>query len=336
MNLNRLNKIVQYLKLTVLAIPYASIKLVVNKQVIYEYKGNDKIKVPERAKPTQLHPHGVDTHEVQALIEKSKNNGNGLTISQFIKNNFYGVGSKTAEDFLKFAKIRSNKQITKLEHNELMKLVDTLNEFENFRPPDIKCLSILTKENVTTGLETLFKPEKVFYTKRKGVYHGHGFIIELAIAFGGQVKSPKQEYKFKVFRYANKMPLLYDFSSCALYKNVMSINFKRYNIDGNMPIYILIHMASTKIPYKTEGKEYISADYQDINKQIKLGMKDLLKQLGAYISQTRKFEYEKHRTNKMLLYIPVLGNCLGNITQTPPNEIETLIKKTLNLKEEQQ
>jgi len=242
-NLNAMKKIIKYLRLTTIAMPYISIKLVVDKQVLFEHKSNKNLRIPERAQKVKLHPHGVDTHDIQKLIEEEKTkhgteNNHNLTLEQFLIRNFQRIGYVTAKEFLEFANLERKKKITELNHAELMKFVDKLSKFNDFYPPTTNCLSLLGETNIVAGLNEMFKPDQTIYVSRKGVYGGHGIVVECAVAIGGNIKSPKTDYGFLVLRFANKMPLLYDQKSCALYVNIKNIDFKKYEIEGNTPLII--------------------------------------------------------------------------------------------------
>jgi DNA topoisomerase-6 subunit B len=335
-NLNNLNKIIRYLRLTTLAMPYVSIKLVVNKQIMFEHKGNKEVPIPERAQKVKLHPHGVDTHDIQKMIEEEiqkhgKTGNSNLTLQQFLMKKFQRIGTKTATEFLKFSGLDEYKKITDLNHVDLMRFVDKLNEYNDFYPPTTDCLSLLKKENITTGLKEMFSPDNIIYVDRKGVYSGHGFVVEIVVALGGKIKPPKRDYGFHVFRFANKMPLLYDQRACTLYKNVAEANFRNYNIEPNTQMIVLIHICSTKIPYKTEGKEYVSADYPEINKTISLAMNEALRKVRVYLSQKRKTDFDATRRNIFAMYAPVIVDNLSNLSEENKSNIELMVNKTLNV-----
>ena len=131
------------------------------------------------------------------------------------------------------------------------------------------------------------------------------------------------------------MPLLYDKRNCALYKNIMDINFKAYDIVPLTPLTFIIHMCSTKVPYKTEGKEYVSADYDEINKVITLATQKLLRKTKEYISGVKRMKEQKLRRSRFLLYIPHIAKNLSALTGFEQNDLEHMFRNILNIKEEQ-
>jgi len=334
-NLTRINKIKEYLKLTAMAMPYVGLTLTVDGKVVFRHVGNQNIPVPERAKTVKPHPHGIDTHDLQKLIAEYKErirNEEKLTLENFLIHAFQNVGPLTAKKFLKHANLNGDMKIDELSHKDLMTLVDKLNDFDGFIAPSSDCLSILTEENIVAGLKEMYEPEFVTYVKRKGVYGGHAFIIELAAAIGGKIEPPKNEYCFNVIRFANKIPLLYDQYNCALYKNIMNINFKNYGIEPFEKLAFIVHMCSTKIPYKTEGKEYVSADYEEINKTILLAAQEALRKVKEYLNNKRRMVEQTQRMNRFLLYIPYIAKNLSALTGYKQNDLEHMFKKVLNIR----
>ena len=54
----------------------------------------------------------------------------------------------------------------------------------------------------------------------------------------------------------------------------------RYKIKGEPPFIIVSHICSTRIPYKTAGKENV-ADRPEIERELRLGIAILIKKVGS-------------------------------------------------------
>ncbi|PVU68185.1 DNA topoisomerase VI subunit B, partial [Sulfolobus sp. SCGC AB-777_G05] len=114
------------------------------------------------------------------------------------------------------------------------------------------------------------------------------------------------------------------------------IDWKRYGIEEEQPpLVVMVHLCSTKVPYKSAGKESI-ADVEDIEKEIKLAIMDVSRKLKVYISLKKKEEEAKKRLITYLKYIPEVSRSLGlfltsgDKTKLPPVQSE-LKEKLLNL-----
>ena len=58
-----------------------------------------------------------------------------------------------------------------------------------------------------------------------------------------------------------------------------------------MPIAIIIHLCSTKIPYKTVGKEFI-ADIPEVKKEILNSLREVGRHLKRYLSRQAHVEQQ--------------------------------------------
>ncbi len=86
----------------------------------------------------------------------------------------------------------------------------------------------------------------------------------MGIAYGGDIPPSG----LKVYRFANRIPLLYDEGSDVVLKIVNETEWSRYKIKGDPPLVIVSHICSTRIPYKTVGKENV-ADRPELRTGIK-------------------------------------------------------------------
>ena len=87
----------------------------------------------------------------------------------------------------------------------------------------------------------------VTISRSPSVYRGFPFIIEVGLAYGGDL--PKDE-QAKLIRFANRVPLLFQPKACSIYEGVSNTNWKPYGLNqskGNMPVgplVVVVHLAS--------------------------------------------------------------------------------------------
>ena len=130
--------------------------------------------------------------------------------------------------------------------------MQNLKKYKDFLPPDASCLSPLGEDLLQAGVMKELNPEYLVVHQRKpSTYEGHPFIVEMAMAYGGGV--PKRG-NFVIYRFANKIPLLYDEASDVSYRVISAMNWRRYKVAPDMPIAIVIHICSTKFPTKPSAK----------------------------------------------------------------------------------
>ena len=312
-------KIIEYFKQTAMVNPYANLTFVDPKGRLYKFT-RGTTRMPEPPKETLPHPYGVDVELLQRLIQ--------LTVDKkmidFLRHHFHRVGEITAQKFLDFAALSPSKNPKRLSHEEIVRLMHNLKKFKEFLPPDASCLSPLGEELLKAGIEKELKPEYLVVHQRKpSTYAGHPFIIEMGIAYGGEI--PKRN-SFLIYRFANRIPLLYDEASDVSYKVITSMNWRRYKVSPDMPIAIVIHICSTKVPYKTVGKEFI-ADRPEVRREVANAIREIGRELQHFLSRKEHVHMERKRLgifSKFLPKIAQFSSVLAGKEKLP--DIEKLLK----------
>ena len=227
----------------------------------------------------------------------------GEPLTTFLTKRFQRVGPTTAIKFAEFAKLKPEKRMGTLTNQELVNLSDALQKFEDFMAPDSSCLAPLGAEPLEKGIKKFFNPDFTAVVQRPAsAYSGFPFIIEMGIAYGGDIKSGGPH----VYRYANRIPLLYDEGSDVVIKVVNDTDWGRYKVKGEPPFIIVSHICSTRIPYKTAGKENV-ADRQEIERELRLALQFLSRKLASFMSKRGQAEMAKKRANMYAKYIPLIA-----------------------------
>ena len=313
--------IINYLKYTAVIAPYAEIIYVDPYGNLYFFPRTTK-KLPPPPKETKPHPHGIDLENLKLLIRASSP---GVTIKEFLIKTFHRVGSGTAEKFLKFAKIYPNKRINELTNEDVEKLYRCLKEFDGFRSPSADILSPIGEAIFREGIMKEFSPEYIDVIVRPpSSYSGHPFIVEAALAYGGSI--PGNPGEIKLFRYANKIPLLFDEGSDVSSKVLNNINFSSYKRLTDKPLGIFIHVVSTKVPFKSVGKEAI-ADVPELEKEIELAIRYLLRRFTKYSRVVVKRIEAKKRIKVFEKYLRLIGDFSSKLAGIPGVDVEPLINK---------
>ncbi|MFN3621518.1 MAG: DNA topoisomerase VI subunit B [Nitrososphaerales archaeon] len=315
-------KIQEYFKQTALVTPYANILFIEPSGRLFFYKRVTD-KMPKPAKETLPHPLGIDIEALRRLLKESKEN----TLKKFLSKNFHRVGNSIAEDFLKFAGLDPDAEPKEISNDEIARLGSALHSYENFLPPDARCLSPLGEELLTAGIQKELQPEFVAVIQRPpSAYSGFPFIVEVGLAYGGK----GVEQGLRLLRFANRIPLLYDEANDVSWKVVNEeIDWKRYNIPQDAPLTIITHVCSTKVPYKTVGKEYL-ADRPELERELKNGLREVLRRLSAYLSRKNTLAFVKKKMNIYEKYLPLIARFSADLIGTSkiPNYKKLLKKST--------
>jgi DNA topoisomerase-6 subunit B len=225
-----------------------------------------------------------------------------------------------------------------LQPKELFTLVSKMREFRDFQPPDAQCLSPVGMELLEKGIIREFRPEYVAVTQRgASAYGGYPFIVEAAIAYGGDIPLSTPD-EMMVFRYANKIPLLYDLHSDVTMKVIKEINWQRYKLDPNtMPLAFFIHICATKVPYKTVGKEFI-ADRPEVEYEIEWALKTCAREIRMHLAKKDRASIVQRRLTVFERYLPLISQFSTELAgkQGQPNVDKVLKRLQANAREIEQ
>ena len=245
----------------------------------------------------------VDMDPESQYYKQLTNTVQGEPLTTFLTKRFQRIGPTTAVKFAEFAGFKPEKRMGTLTNQELVNLSDSLQKFDDFMAPDSSCLAPLGEEPLEKGIKKFFNPDFTAVVQRPAsAYSGFPFIIEMGIAYGGDIKTGGPH----VYRYANRIPLLYDEGSDVVLKVVNDTDWGRYKVKGEPPFIIVSHICSTRIPYKTAGKENV-ADRQEIERELRLALQFLSRKLAAYMSKRGQAEMAKKRANLYAKYIPMIA-----------------------------
>ena len=294
-----MSRILEYLKQTALVNPYANIMFIDPKGRLYKFT-RVTTQMPRPPKETKPHPYGVDVEAIQRLIRVTPYRN----MVDFMRNHFHRVGEKTSHKFLEFAGIGKTINPRKLSRERIVRLVKMMKRFRNFLPPDASCLSPISEELLKAGILKELQPEFIAFCQRQpSTYSGHPFIVEVAIAYGGNIA---RKNDLVLYRFANRIPLLYDEASDVSWRIIKRINWRRYKVSLDMPIAILVHICSTKVPYKTVGKEFI-ADRPEVKREVLNGIREAARQLQRFLTKREHVEQERKRLSTFSKYLPKIA-----------------------------
>lgn len=317
----------EYIKQTALANPCAKIiyQNPYKEKFIYQRVSN---KLPKKAKSIKPHPYGVEL----GVFERMAKTTRARTIAGFMNTDFSRVSLETAKKICKLSKVNPSVSPKSLGHVELERVWRNLQRTKLMKPP-LDCLSPIGSAVLEKAVLKEFNCEFITsITRPPSVYRGNPFGIEVCMGYGGKLSVDRNA---EIVRIANRVPLIYEASSCAITKAIKQIDWKHYKIDHNNntpigPFILIVHMYSTWIPYTSEGKEAIDA-YPVILKEIKLAIQDCARKMARFLAGKRKRHLEKQRRSLFEKYIPELALDLEKLSGVKKekiiNGLEKIIKK---------
>ncbi len=301
----------EYLEQTAIANPHAQITYITPSNETIEFpRAMDEL--PEEAKEIKPHPKGIELGTLIQMLERTE----ARQLGGFLQKDFCRVGQQKAKQLAEGAGMTSRTWVKNVGHAEAEKLYKSIQDTRITSPPT-DCLVPIGSKALLAGLLKEVKAE--FFaaaTRPPAVYRGNPFQMEVAIAFGGELKT---EESARILRFANRVPLLYQQSACSSFKAVVETGWKNYSLQqprGGLPvgpIVIMIHMASVWVPFTSESKEAV-ADYDEIRKEMRLALQECGRKLGIYLRRRQRMKKESERRSIFERYIGEIASACNAIT----------------------
>jgi DNA topoisomerase VI subunit B len=333
------NKIYDYVSQTSIVNPYAIITFETDEGKV-TFKRRTEI-MPNPSREVLPHPYDMDLKTLKKAIFNFMNQK--TTLQGILSNSFQKMSNDKAKEIITRAGLPI-KPADKYDEHELIKVVNVC-KHTKFQSPNTDHLSpigekiltvgmtseysiILNKETANSGSQTqlsakILKPALTAYSSRICIVNNRPTIVECGIAYGGDIPS------FKLFRFANKIPLLYDEGSDVAREVISEVGINKMGISKKevkeqyshvetksdrtveyLPIHIFFHICSTKIPYKTAGKESIASE-GDLKKYMKSCLSDLYRKVSAQIRRELKLKEDENKLRLYKHYIPFIIDAIS-------------------------
>ncbi len=212
-------------------------------------------------------------------------------------------------------------------------LHEAMRETDIIAPPT-DCLSPISDELVLEGLKKEFDAD--FYaasTRDAAVHGGDPFIVEAGIAYGGEMNEGSST---DVMRFANRVPLVYQRGACSITDVGKTINWRNYKLDQpggsgipNGPAVIMIHVASTNVPFTSESKDAV-ANVPEIEDEVERAIREAARDLKSYLKQRRSMEKRRRKQDKLATILPAMAEKLEEVTDEDELHIDDSLARIMN------
>lgn len=326
----------EFLKLMAVANPHVQLVFTDPDNNVVEYARGTK-ELPHEVEEIKPHPHGVELGILLKMMQESENRA----VSAFLQQDFSRVGPSVAKEICEKAGIKPETNPRRLDAQDVQKLKAAIDATKIMAPP-LSCIAPIGEDLIIAGLKKEVEADFYVATSRKPVvYRGHPFAIEVGIAYGRPgdtltmtdsgkiVEQAKKKIDeavlmgaadepIRLIRFANRVPLVFQQSACAITKAVIATNWKNYGLQqprGALPIgpmVVFVHIASVWVPFTSESKEAI-AGYDEIMDELRLALMDCGRKLGIHVRKGKKLASEFKKRNYITMYIPHVVEALKEI-----------------------
>ncbi len=299
--------LITYIEGTVLVNPHLTIK--------YKLLDNDWVsiervttEVPEVPMATLPHPH---TFKLGEFITYATLFGK-MTLSKFLKTGFSRVSDQSLSDFVSkgLPKNLLEKSISSLSEDSF-KLIFTAIQNTELMAPSTKSVLTVGEEALSKSILRLGKVDFFSVVTRKPqICDFKPVVVEVALARFidrvGDMDTPVQ-----LLRFANRVPLQFDKSGCAITGAIESVNWKSYGLQqpkDSLPIgpYIFaVSVVSPFIKFKNASKETIDASEELVDE-----IRKAAQQAGQKLSRHINKEFKEADLERKLAHIEQFGPIL--------------------------
>jgi DNA topoisomerase-6 subunit B len=312
-------RITEYIRLTAIASPHAVIEFGFDSNEAMMVGGWSE-RIPAVPIPSKPHPRAADLELLRRLMTKKPSK----KIHDFLVEEFQQVGSRTATRFLKFIGLDTDVRIESLTRADVSRLSMSLRRFDGFGRPDSRCLSPIGKEAFLLSVGCLFNPTWKLYSKQSpSEWQGNPFLVEGVIAHGCDFPSVDTP---TLYRFANRVPLLYDAADDAMTKIVKRLNWKHYGFSVSMPVALFLHFGSTKVPYRAAGKQSLAYEAE-----IETAVTGLIRKLGRALrkyvgrhDQSKRDARKMREFSEMFNIVVKYGPALAEVE--PPSSTSHMVR----------
>lgn len=316
LQLNGDGGILTYLEGTSLVNPHLSMnyKVLDNGWVNIERVTTEVPTIPAPALP---HPHTMKLGEfmTHALLF-----GN-ISLKKFLKTAFSRISDTSLKDFNKNGLKKSllNVGLSKISEKEYKNIFKIIQSTDLMSPSTSSVLTVgeagLAKSISRLGEVDFFS----VVTRKPKICDFKPVVVEVAIA--RFLDRGKEDDPIQLLRFANRVPLQFDKSACAITRAAESVNWKSYGLSQSKnslpqgPYVFAISVTSPFIKFKNASKETIDSS-DELIEEIRRALMQAGQKLSRHIKREAKAADLERKKKYIEKFGPILVNGLIEITNS--------------------
>lgn len=295
-----------YIEGTVLVNPHLT--------VTYKLGDTDKGKIervsnetPEIPEATLPHPH---TFKLGEFITHSHLYGK-IALSKFLKTGFSRISDQSIKDFVKHGMPKGlvDKNLGSMSEDDFKKAFQAVQATE-LMAPSTKSVLTVGEDALAKSIERLGQVDFLSVVTRKPtICDFKPVVVEVALA--RFIDRGSEGEPVQLLRFANRVPLQFDKSGCAITWAIESVNWKSYGLGQPKeslpqgPYVFAVSIVSPFIKFKNASKETIDASDELVEE-----IRRALMQAGQKLSRHIKHEMKEADLERKLAHIEQFGPIL--------------------------
>lgn len=323
----------EYLKNTAIVNPHAAITFHDPDGKKWTFEKATEI-IPPKPKEIKPHPEGMEIGDLIKFAHGSKQKN----VRSFLKEDFSRVTGRIADDILELSGIDPKAPPQDLARDQCAAMIDAIGKVK-IMAPQTDCLSPIGDTLIKKGLMHVMEGLRPDYyatpvTRPPRTANGNPFVVEAGIVYGGDIPSDGQ---VNILRFANRVPLLYQQGACAITKAISDMDWRRYGLEQRGgkgipygPAIILVHVASTKVPFTSEGKEAI-ASYPEILGEVSAALRLCARNLKSHLNKLERRSKTHAKFEIVQEILPDLAKKSADYLGRPLPSLERTITKIMNV-----
>ena len=289
----------------------------------YQLLDQDKKTIPRVTSSVPVIPPAIPPHpHTMKLGEFLRHAGlyGSISLKKFLRTGFSRISGKAVSDMISAGLTPSllKKKLPRLTDGEYKHIFQTIQKIR-LKNPTTQSVLIVGEEGLAESIQRLGEVDFFSVITRSPRICDHkSVVVETALArFKNRVKD--EESVVQLLRFANRVPLQFDKSSCAITKAVESVNWRAYGIaqpKKSLPVgpYIFaVAVTSPFIKFKNASKETIDAS-EELVDEIRLTLQRAGQKLKRHIRKEMNAEDLLRKKEYIEKFAPILIKKLGDIT----------------------
>jgi DNA topoisomerase-6 subunit B len=248
------------------------------------------------------------------------------TVSSFLKKGFSRITENTFQEFVKHGLNKKilDQSVDKTTDAQFKDIFGAIHKTE-LMAPSTRSVMIIGEDTFSKSVRRLGEVDFfAVVTRKPTICDFKPVAIEIAVARlkTAQKVEGDDSPPVQVLRFANRVPLQFDKSACAMVKAIETVNWRAYGLTqpkNSLPLgpYVFaVSLVSPFIKFKNASKETVDAS-DELVEEIRRALIQAGQRLSRHIRKEHREADLEEKLRHIEQFCPILVDCLCRITKAP-------------------